>query len=209
MKKHVRRFRVFHLTVLSLLASCFIGNTSFAAGASSSTQIATVPHKLDLYSLAEDKQFVNNADDRSRGEGNNPFGNYANPFKAPPDQERGYGPFAGDEGEFEYNLYTAPNLKVSAGKAILICQYNFEINAYCDASYQLQGGSVIAAGAFNFNAQNFTLAITGGTYAYRGVTGHVEASRLPWPQGISVVIPLFCACRLLETQRLAFVIKPT
>jgi hypothetical protein len=38
------------------------------------------------------------------------------------------------------------------------------------------GGTLIAEGAFNFDAARFTLVITGGYGKYRGVTGALVAS---------------------------------
>ena len=147
---------------------------------------------------------MNNSDDRARGEGNNPFGNYSGASAPQPPSEKLFGPFAGDEGEYAFKLYTGSDLKSAAGSAIFVCQYTFNANALCDASFQLQGGALVAKGTSNFNATTFSLAILGGTYSYRGMKGHVTVSavgRRTLPQPVVRVVPL------LEAQRIAFALR--
>ena len=148
-----------------------------AGAASGGVRTAKVTQTMTVYSLATEEQFVNNADDRARGKGNNPFGNYKDLTATT--AEKGNGPFPGDEALFKFSIYQSSDLKKSAGTAVFTCQYNFNKNAFCDASYALPGGTLVGAGAFNFNAQNFALAITGGTGKYRGVTGDLRAAPGP------------------------------
>jgi hypothetical protein len=120
------------------------------------------------------EQFVNNADDRTRGIGNNPFGNFND---SAPVTKTGSGPFPGDEALFSFNLYTNVDRKTKAGSAIFRCYYNFSKNAFCDVSFQLTGkGTLTAVGAFNFNATQFNLAVTGGYGGYANARGVVAES---------------------------------
>jgi hypothetical protein len=136
------------------------------------------PRGMILYSVTEQEQFINNQDDRARGEGHNPFGSYSDVSQAVTKPKAG--PFPGDEALFSFNIYKKPDLTLRAGTAIFTCQYNFAKNAFCDVSFQLNnGGTLIAEGAFNFDASRFTLAITGGYGKYTDVTGELEASPSP------------------------------
>ncbi len=134
---------------------------------------ASAGQKLTIYSLAQEEQFVNNADDRARGKGNNPFGKFND--VAPSSDKAAAGPFPGDEALFKFDLYSASNLKTRIGSAIFTCQYNFGKNAFCDATFHLKGGdSLIAAGQFNFNATKFALSVTGGTGRYQDLKGVLD-----------------------------------
>ncbi len=125
---------------------------------------------MTLYATAEQEQYVNNSDSLTRGAGNNPFGNYKD--LEPLANKNAAGPFPGDEALFSFNLFTGPDLKKRAGSAIFTCQYNFNKNAFCDASFHLNsGGTLIASGAFNFTASKFALAITGGYGAFLNKRG--------------------------------------
>ena len=146
----------------SVLGAALVGVTSAHAETSSKTFV--------LYATAEQEQYVNNSDSLQRGEGNNPFGNYKD--LEPLANKSANGPFPGDEALFSFNLYTGPSLKTRAGTALFTCQYNFNKNAFCDASFQMtKGGTLIASGAFNFTASKFALAITGGYGAYPAEKG--------------------------------------
>jgi hypothetical protein len=130
---------------------------------------------LVLYSVAKQEQFVNNADDRTRGVGKNPFGNYKD--VAPVTSKNATGPFPGDEAIFSFNLYANAALKQRAGAAIFTCHYNFARNAFCDAVFQLAGkGTLLAGGGFNFDATSFTLAVAGGTGSLAGTVGVLRES---------------------------------
>jgi len=159
---------------LAPLLGAAAAGAAFVAGSAGGASGADA-QKLTLYSIAEQEQYVNNADDRTRGEGNNPFGNYKD--VTPVANKSSVGPFPGDEALFSFNLYTDPGLKKRAGSAIFTCQYNFDKNAFCDASFQVAAGSkgtLIASGSFNFNATQFTLTVTGGTGPFVGRKGTVS-----------------------------------
>jgi hypothetical protein len=159
--------------------AAFVAGASLLGGAVTpvAAHAAGAQQKLTLWSVATEEQFVNNADDRERGKGNNPFGNYKDLTATT--AEKGNGPFPGDEALFKFSVYTSSDLKKSAGTALFTCEYNFDKNAFCDATYQLPGGTLVGAGEFNFNAPRFAIAITGGTGKYRGVRGDLEASPGP------------------------------
>lgn len=155
-------------------AACVIAAALLAAGAGSrSAAAAAGSQRLTLYSVAEQEQYVNNSDSRILGVGNNPFGNFKD--VAPITTKNSHGPFPGDEAVFSFNLYSNTSLTKRVGTAVFTCQYNFSKNAFCDASFRLtSGGTLIAGGGFNFNATQFTLAVTGGYGRYVGKTGVME-----------------------------------
>ncbi len=129
--------------------------------------------KIDVYSAPAQETFVANADDEARGAVNNPFGTHNG---SPASSEKTNGPFAGDEALFSFDVYTSPGLQSKAGSAVYTCWYYFNKNAFCDASFQLKGGTLIAAGTLNFEGKKFALAITGGYGKFSRMTGDVEAS---------------------------------
>ena len=145
---------------------------SFVSGSAGAT--ANAPQRMFVYSVTTEEQFLNHADDRQRGFGDNPFGN----FKAPTatTKERNNGPFPGDQALFTFKLYTGADRKTSIGSALFSCTYNFNRHGFCDAAWQLKGGTVVGSGPLDFDAKNFTLLILGGTGKYRGVTGKVVST---------------------------------
>jgi len=161
------------LTLFRVITACVTTAALLALGAAAgAAQAATHSRTLTLYSVAEQEQYINNSDSLARGVGNNPFGNYTD--QTPLATKASNGPFPGDEALFSFNLYTSSDLKTRAGAATLTCQYNFNKNAFCDASFQLNGkGTLIASGAFNFSATRFSLAVTGGYGTYLGTRGSV------------------------------------
>ncbi len=143
-----------------------------SAGAGQAT-VATRAQKVVLYSVAEQEQYIDNSDSLTLGQGDNPFGNFKDVTGVT--QKNSHGPFPGDEAVFSFNLYKDSSLRTRVGAASFTCQYNFSKNAFCDASFQLKnGGTLIAEGAFNFNAGKFTLAVTGGYGAYANTTGVMQ-----------------------------------
>ncbi len=196
-----------------LLASCVVGATLFsnlvaANAAERSTRSAAHPpgtQQLSLYAVATKKAFINNTDDLARGEGHNPFGNYSRSTINTKSNEKVFGPFAGDAGVYAFALFTSASKKTSAGSAIFICQYGFDQNAFCDAAFQLKGGTLIGKGEFNFNSKTSTLAIIGGTSKYRSLKGVVNGLALgsaTQAQPVHRVVPI------LQAQRLDFTIHP-
>jgi hypothetical protein len=143
-------------------------------------------------------------DDRSRGEGNNPFGNVAGSATPNQNNERLAGPLPGDEGDYAYTLATARGGKPTAGTSLYICHYNFNEGAFCDAAFHLKDGTLMAKGSYNFRDTSFTLVIVGGTRAYRGMKGIVDVSTLgsaTQPQPVFRVVPM------LEAQRATFTLQ--
>lgn len=162
------------VAMLALMA-CIVGAAFFAVDVtSSSAAAAKSPQKFTLYSVTQLEQFLDHSDDRTRGKGNNPFGNFKDSKTTT--KEAGNGPFPGDNAVFRFGLYTNPDRKTSVGTAIFTCTYNFNKHAFCDASYDLDGGTLLGAGAFNFNAGTFAVAITGGTGKYASATGDISAT---------------------------------
>jgi hypothetical protein len=156
--------------VVVLAVTALAAVSLFTAG---SAAASTGQQKFTIYSVATQEQFMNMSDDRARGKGNTPFGNFKD--TSTPTKESGVGPFPGDIALFGFALFTNSDLKTSAGSGVFTCQYNFNQNAFCDVSYQLSGGTLICAGAFNFNAKTFTLSIKGGTGKYVGMKGNIAA----------------------------------
>ena len=140
------------------------------ASASAGERAARV---LQLYSVTTAEQFLNHADDRARGYGDNPFGNYKAPTATT--KERRGGPYPGDQALFTFKLYATAKKTGARGTAVFTCFYNFKRHGYCDAVYELKGGNILASGSINFDADNFALVATGGTGTYRGVVGTVES----------------------------------
>jgi hypothetical protein len=130
---------------------------------------ASAKRTLVIFSVAEQEQFINHQDDRIRGGSKNPFGNFNDVTAS---TKTGAGPFPGDQAIFSFNLYADPLLKRRIGTASFTCQYNFAKNAFCDASFQLQGSTtLIANGSFNFESGRFTLAVIGGAGTYLAASG--------------------------------------
>jgi hypothetical protein len=145
-----------------LAAACLQPSPALAAG---SMRTST------LYSTAVSEQYINNADDRARGKGANPFGNFKD---VNPTVKQPLGvPFPGDQAIYKFNLYTTNALSNQAGTATLICYYNFDHNAFCDAQYTLPGGVLFGSAAFDFDASSFDIAITGGSGRYVRATGGI------------------------------------
>jgi len=119
------------------------------------------------------EQFLDHSDDRSRGEGNNPFGVFADtPAVAEPGAN---GPFAGDQAIYELALYRDAGLAHKVGTAVFSCLYNFDHNGYCDVVFDVSGsGSLIGAGNFNFDTTHFDLAVTAGLGKFQGESGSVQ-----------------------------------
>ncbi len=91
-------------------------------------------------------------------------------------KEPGNGPFPGDNAVFAFGLYWTTDLKetVETGSFTLM---NFNEHAFCDVSYQLDGGVLLGAGAFDFNAGSFAVVVTGGTGKYAGASGEIRRRR--------------------------------
>ena len=123
------------LFLLLALGACTIGAAIAASASPSPAAAASTPQKLTLYSVATEEQFLSMSDDRARGKGNTPFGNFKD--TTTPAAENSSDPQAGDISLFSFNLYSDSDLKTNVGTGVFTCQYNFDQNAFCDVSYQL------------------------------------------------------------------------
>jgi hypothetical protein len=162
---------------------------------------------LVVYAVPDQRGFVNNADDRDRGKGNNPFGNYHVGVQLSSAVETKYGPFPGDVGLFTYKLYSDASHRSGVGSAVLICQYGFDLIGVCDASYQLKGGTLIGSGSFLAKAPGYSLEITGGVGGYLAMRGRVNSVRagVQVPGGAGLIAP---NSLVLRPQRLVFTVHP-
>jgi hypothetical protein len=145
-----------------------LAGPSFAAHASTG---------LTLYSVATSEQFINNADDRQRGQTHSAFGNFHDTSAT--SRERGNGPFPGDQAIYEFAVYGNAALKQSVGTGMFTCEYNFAKHAFCNALYSVKGGTLIGSGQVNFDSYSFAIAIVGGTGKYRGLRGEMQATQGP------------------------------
>ncbi len=173
-----RSSRTVSPTAVLALTACLLGIALLAAGAAAGApKNAAGTLNITVYSLPTHEAFVANADDELRGDVSNPFGTHisraASGLGALNEKQ---GPFPGDEALFSFAVFKTGNLQTTIGSAVFTCQYYFNKNAFCDASFQLNGGTLMGAGAFSFSATKFALAITGGYGKYSGVTGDVEAT---------------------------------
>ena len=98
---------------VALLVAASIVATAALVGAAASPgsakAAATGQQKFVLYSVTNEEQFLDHSDDRARGKGNNPFGNFKDSKTTT--KEAGNGPFPGDNAVFSFALYTNSNLK--------------------------------------------------------------------------------------------------
>jgi hypothetical protein len=145
---------------------------SFALHSSSA-----VTGKQTIYSVAKTEQFIDNSDDERRGWITNPFAMRDRAEEAL--ENNGVSPLPGDESLFSLALYSGSNQKVSAGNATLTCEYSFSRTAFCDVSYQLKDGTLLAVGPIGFDGKTFSLAIVGGSGKYEHATGDLTSSQGP------------------------------
>jgi hypothetical protein len=210
MKRCIAGSRIVRLSARVPLMACALGVALCAAALTSSpieaatrsTTSRQVSKTLVLYSAVKNERYINNVDDLARGEGHNPFGNVS--AAPPPTNEKIAGPLAGDEGLYAFDLFTDSAHTSAVGNAIFICWYSFVRNGLCDASFQLDGGSLIGKGAFNFSSEKSTFAIVGGTGKYRSTGGEIQVSALgaaTQTQPVVRVVPMLQAQRLQLTSR--------
>jgi hypothetical protein len=171
------RSRTISVTALLALTACAMGAALLVAGAASSSPKATGLQMITVYSIPTHEAFVANADDEIRGDVSNPFGTHiSRKASGLANLDEKQGPYPGDEALFSFNVFKTGSLQTSVGSAVFTCQYYFDKNAFCDVSFQMNGGTLMGAGAFSFNATKFAVAITGGYGKYSGATGDVQAS---------------------------------
>src|SRR6476620_7524136 len=139
----------------------------------SSGAAATGRQKLTIYSVATGLQYINTADDRARGQVNNPLDSTAN--KLAPKSAGRKGPFAGDIAVYALRLYRDSDLTRAAGTAVYTCYFNYDRHALCQAYYKLKaGGTLVASGPVNFKVSTFTIVVSGGTSKYIGARGEAN-----------------------------------
>jgi hypothetical protein len=133
---------------------------------------AEPPTEIAVYSVAQKAVYINNADDRERGVGKNPFSEDS----SVPSPKSSKLPAAGDNLLAVNDLYMGPGKKGKLGQATETCDFNFNANADCSLTIRLSGGNLVATGAIHFNSKNFVLAIVGGTGTYKGAGGELTVS---------------------------------
>jgi hypothetical protein len=139
-----------------------------AAGAGAAPQ-----RGLTVYSVATGLQYINTADDRARGQVNNPLDSTAN--KLAPKSSGSKGPFAGDIAVYALRLFGNSELTRPAGTAVYTCYFNYDRHALCQTYYKLKaGGTLVASGPIDFNKSSFTIVVSGGTKRYLGVRGEAK-----------------------------------
>ena len=147
----------------------------FAAGvASSSDRAARGPQRLTLYSVATAEQDANYSDDRQRGYGNNPFGDFKDTTSTV--KKTKVGPFPGDLVYFEETVYKDAALKMRVGTASVTCQFNQNKLSFCDANYLLHDGTLLGTGPIDFKSSSFAIAIVGGSGKYQDLRGELDAA---------------------------------
>jgi hypothetical protein len=158
----------FLVAVFAVLASVVVSSAS-----------ATGKRVLTVYSVATGVQYINTADDRARGQVNNPLDSVAKKL-APKGSGSGNGPFPGDVAVFALKLYSNPTLKRPAGSAVYTCYFNYHQNALCQAYYKFTaGGTLVASGPIDFKTSGFTIVVSGGTEKFLGARGQVSAAAAP------------------------------
>ena len=143
----------------------------FVSGADASgTRVVTV------YSVATGVQYINTADDRARGQVNNPFDSATNKL-SPKSAGTRNGPFPGDVAVYALSLYSDPVLKRKTGSAVYTCYFGYARRALCEAYYVLNpAGTLVGSGPIDFNTTGFTIVVTGGTKKYLGGRGEVHVT---------------------------------
>jgi hypothetical protein len=162
-------FLTLPFAVVAILATALL-----AATASASTQAT---RKLTVYAVPSTVQFMNHADDRLRGMSANPFDIKAQSviFNAN-GKEKGNGPFPGDDILYAFKLFADAKRTQPTGSAIFTCYYGYKKTATCDTYFDLKQGLLLASGQVPFGQTRFALGVTGGTQAYLGALGQLNAA---------------------------------
>lgn len=144
------------------------------AVASSLDRAAKSRQQLTLYSVATAEQYQNYSDDRQRGYGHNPFGNFKD--TTPTIKKTQVGPFPGDLEYFSLIVYKDAALKTRVGTANVTCQFNVNKQAFCNTEYRLNDGVLVGAGAIDFKSSSFAIAVVGGSGKYQALRGTLHAT---------------------------------
>jgi hypothetical protein len=158
-----------------LFAAFVLLATALAVPAASGSSRAA--QKLTVYAVPTTVQFMNHADDRLRGMS-------TNPFKLKSDaviigahgQEKGYGPFPGDDMLYGFKIFSDAKRTKLIGTAMFTCYFQFQKRATCDSYFDLARGLLLASGQVPFGASHFAMGVTGGTQAYFGALGQVDST---------------------------------
>jgi hypothetical protein len=147
--------------------------TALPAAASASTRAT---QKLTVYAVPATVQFMNHADDRLRGMSANPFNLKASAVIFNDNgKEKGNGPFPGDDILYAFKLFADAARTKPTGTAMFTCYYGFGKRATCDSYFDLDKGLLLASGQLPFGKTHFSLGVTGGTRAYVGALGQLNA----------------------------------
>lgn len=161
-------------SVRLLLAAVALLATALPATAASVSSRAS--QKLTFYAVPTTVQFMNHADDRLRGMSTNPFNLKAEAvILGAKGEEKGNGPFPGDDILYGFRLFADAKRAHPIGAAMFTCYYGFAKRATCESYFDLARGLLLASGQVPFGATHFTLGVTGGTHAYFGALGHVSS----------------------------------
>jgi acyl-CoA synthetase (AMP-forming)/AMP-acid ligase II len=135
---------------------------------------ATQVRSFVLYARLAQMQFVNHADDRERGDIQNPF--TQDTLATPPSANSGKkGTRAGDNALYSLKLFSDVKLRKPVGTAIYSCTFNFAQEAICSANFQLSNGSMLALGPAKLDGSTFVIPVTGGTGHYAGAHGQLTS----------------------------------
>ena len=133
---------------------------------------ATQGRSFVIYGKPTRAQFINQNDDRKRGDFRNPF----DPDLLPPPPKANTGKTgarAGDNALFSFKLYSDLNLTRLVGNAIYSCTFNFAHEAICEGQFSFSKGTMFAMGPADLESGSFVLAVTGGTGRYAGAHGQL------------------------------------
>jgi hypothetical protein len=157
-----------HIVAAAAVLVALVGSVARAASNNATLTVYAVPATV---------QFMNHADDRLRGMSTNPFNvTEAKVIDVTNGKEKGNGPFPGDDVLYTFHLYASPIRGQEIGSAIFTCYYNFIKHAICDAYFDLGRDTLLASGSVAFDNPRFTLSVSGGTRAYLGALGQVDAT---------------------------------
>jgi hypothetical protein len=128
-----------------------------------------------VYAKPTRAQFVDHNDDRERGNIRNPFN--PDPLPAHPKANNGKrGARAGDNALFSFKLYSDRRLTRPVGSAVYSCTFNFAQEAICEASFSLNGGTMVALGPATLDdSPDVVLPVIGGTGRYAGAHGQLTS----------------------------------
>jgi hypothetical protein len=165
------------VTIVVAIASCG-GDNAVRPKAGTNTAPAVAPakpaHSFVVYGKAKRAQFVNHADDRTRGDKVSAFN--ADGLPTPANANSGKkGSRGGDNALISIVLYADRNLTRVVGSATYSCTFNFAQEAVCDGQFQIGAGTIIALGPAKLDGSQIVLAVTGGTGQYAGAHGQVTS----------------------------------